>query len=67
MNQKHQEAGTVDEVAGWITHALELFGRDRLPLHSDYGFATFAENPICCTGLAEEKPAMIAKAAERFR
>ena len=67
VNQKTQAAELRDEVAARIQQAIDIFGRDRLLLHPDCGFATFADNPICCTNLAEEKLAAIAEAAERFR
>ena len=39
----------------------------RLLLHPDCGFATFADNPICCNSLAEDKLAVIVQAAARLR
>lgn len=67
VNQKLQSAEPVDDVAGRIEHAISLFGKERLLLHPDCGFATFADNPICGTDLAEKKLAAIAAAAARFR
>lgn len=67
VNQKLQHAEAVDEVAARIQRAIDLFGNDRLLLHPDCGFATFADNPICCNDLAEDKLAVIAQAAARFR
>ncbi|MFG1426525.1 5-methyltetrahydropteroyltriglutamate--homocysteine methyltransferase [Roseixanthobacter glucoisosaccharinicivorans] len=67
VNQKDPHAEGVDEVAARISHAINLFGRERVLLHPDCGFATFADNPICCTGSAQEKLSAIAQAAARFR
>lgn len=67
VNQKTAEPEAVDEVAARIEHAVDLFGRERVLLHPDCGFATFADNPICSHGSAEAKLAVIARAAERFR
>ncbi|WP_142850409.1 5-methyltetrahydropteroyltriglutamate--homocysteine methyltransferase [Telmatospirillum sp. J64-1] len=67
VNQKLPQAERIDEVAEKIAHAIDLFGRDRLLLHPDCGFATFADNPICSHSHAEQKLTVIARAAERFR
>ncbi|MFG1465059.1 5-methyltetrahydropteroyltriglutamate--homocysteine methyltransferase [Xanthobacter sp. DSM 24535] len=67
VNQKDPHAEGVDEVAARIAHAIDLFGRERVLLHPDCGFATFADNPICCTGSAQEKLTAIAQAVARFR
>ncbi|WP_449045777.1 cobalamin-independent methionine synthase II family protein [Paracoccus versutus] len=67
VNQKLQAAEAVDEVAARIARAIALFGRERVLLHPDCGFATFADNPICCGDLACDKIAAIAQAAARFR
>jgi 5-methyltetrahydropteroyltriglutamate--homocysteine methyltransferase len=67
VNQKHAAAEGLEEVAGKIKSAIDLFGAERLLLHPDCGFATFADNPICSGASAEAKLAVIAKAVERFR
>lgn len=67
VNQKLQTAEAVDEIAARIQRAITLFGRERVLLHPDCGFATFADNPICCGDLAADKIAAIAQAAARFR
>lgn len=67
VNQKDVRTEGADEVAARIAHAIDLFGRERVLLHPDCGFATFADNPICCTGSAQDKLAAIAQAAQRFR
>lgn len=66
VNQKHTETEAIKDVAAKIQQAIELFGRERVLLHPDCGFATFADNPICSAALAEEKLAVIARAAATF-
>ncbi|HEV2550012.1 MAG TPA: sulfurtransferase TusA family protein [Stellaceae bacterium] len=67
VNQKHAAAEALDEVAAKIARAVDLFGRDRVLLHPDCGFATFADNPICDAAAAEAKLAVIAEAAAQLR
>lgn len=67
VNQKHAEPEQVDDVAAKIGHAIDLFGTERVLLHPDCGFATFADNPICNGSSAEAKLSVIAKAVERFQ
>ena len=67
VNQKQQAVETDDEIAARIERAIGLFGAERLLLHPDCGFATFADNPICSAGIAEAKLAAIVRAAQRFR
>lgn len=66
VNQKQQAIEPVDEIAARIARAADLFGADRLLLHPDCGFATFADNPICSIQVAEGKLAAIVQAAQRF-
>lgn len=67
VNQKHGETEPLAFVTDKIRHAVDAFGRDRVLLHPDCGFATFADNPICGTDGAESKLAVIAKAAGAIR
>ena len=67
VNQKDPSIETVDAIVGRIAHAIDLFGKDRVLLHPDCGFATFADNPICCAAPAQEKLAAISEAVARFR
>ena len=67
VNQKHAAAEAVDDVTARIRHAIELFGRGRVLLHPDCGFATFADNPICSCNSAQDKLAVISKAVRRVR
>jgi 5-methyltetrahydropteroyltriglutamate--homocysteine methyltransferase len=66
VNQKDRAVEAVDAIAAQIERAIGLFGADRLLLHPDCGFATFADNPICSGGIAEAKLAAIAEAVRRF-
>ncbi len=67
VNQKTQTPEAIEEVSAKIKQAIDLFGRDRVWLHPDCGFATFADNPICSAGTSEAKLKVIAEAAGRFR
>lgn len=67
VNQKDPHTEAVDAVSARIAQAIDLFGRERVLLHPDCGFATFADNPICCTGSAQDKLAAIARAVEAIR
>lgn len=66
VNQKYADAESVDEVSGKIRRAIDLFGRERVLLHPDCGFATFADNPVSSAAMAERKLATIAAAVERL-
>ena len=65
VNQKCAHTEAAADIEGKIKEALNLFGRERVLLHPDCGFATFADNPICGMASAEEKLAAIVAAAER--
>ena len=67
VNQKDPRVEPLEQVAARIATAIDLFGAERLLLHPDCGFATFADNPICPASVAEQKLHVIARAAERFR
>lgn len=67
VNQKCVHTEAVGDIEGKIKEAVGLFGRERVLLHPDCGFATFADNPICGMASAEEKLAAIVSAAERVR
>jgi 5-methyltetrahydropteroyltriglutamate--homocysteine methyltransferase len=65
VNQKTQSIEPVEEIAARIERAVSLFGAERLLLHPDCGFATFADNPICSMQVAEAKLAAIVQAVQR--
>ncbi len=67
VNQKHAGVESVDDIAARIESAASLFGAERLLLHPDCGFATFADNPVCGPVAAEAKLAAIAAAVQRLR
>ena len=66
INQKRPEAESVEDVAAKIERAAALLGAERLLLHPDCCFATFADNPICGASLAEAKLAAVSRAAARI-
>jgi len=47
--------------------AIRLFGKDRVLLTPDCGFATFADNPLASDKIAEAKLAALSKASIRLR
>lgn len=67
VNQKTDRVESVEEIAASIRRAIGLFGRDRVLLNPDCGFATFADNPVNSAEIAEAKLAAICQAAERVR
>jgi 5-methyltetrahydropteroyltriglutamate--homocysteine methyltransferase len=67
VNQKHAEVESLDEVLARGRRAVSLFGRDRVLLVPDCGFATFADNPVSSADVAERKLAVLAQAAGRLR
>jgi 5-methyltetrahydropteroyltriglutamate--homocysteine methyltransferase len=67
VNQKRGDTESIAFVTDKINAAISAFGRDRVLLHPDCGFATFADNPICGAEGAESKLAAIARAARAIR
>jgi 5-methyltetrahydropteroyltriglutamate--homocysteine methyltransferase len=67
VNQKLPEIESVESIVEKGRRAIQLFGRDRVLLCPDCGFATFADNPVSSASIAERKLAAIAAAAERLR
>jgi 5-methyltetrahydropteroyltriglutamate--homocysteine methyltransferase len=67
VNQKATRIETVDEVASRIERAARLFGKERVLVAPDCGFATFADNPIASEVVAAAKLKVIVEAAQRFR
>lgn len=64
VNQKHQHAEAVEDVVARARAAVSLFGRERVLLNTDCGFATFADNPIVTAELAEAKLRVLAQARD---
>ncbi len=67
VNQKHERIESVDEIADRVRRAVALFGPERVLVTPDCGFATFADNPVASTRLAEAKLRAIVEAVERVR
>ena len=67
INQKLSRIESVDEVAARGARAVRLFGRERVLLAPDCGFATFAVNPIAPEAVATAKLKALADAARRLR
>lgn len=63
-NQKHAHVESCDCISTKIREAIDLFGRERLLLHPDCGFATFADNPLATASIAEAKLKAIVEAAQ---
>jgi 5-methyltetrahydropteroyltriglutamate--homocysteine methyltransferase len=55
VNQKRPELESEVEIAERIKRAINLFGKDRVLLTPDCGFATFADNPVASAATAEAK------------
>jgi len=64
VNPKTEIVESVEEIVGKAKKAADLFGADRIFLNPDCGFATFADNPVCSSRLAEAKLSELARAAE---
>lgn len=67
VNQKHVRVESVEEIEAKARRAIDLFGKDRVLLNPDCGFATFADNPITAADIAEKKLAAMAEASRRLR
>jgi 5-methyltetrahydropteroyltriglutamate--homocysteine methyltransferase len=67
VNQKLETVESVEDILAKAEAAIALFGADRVLLTPDCGFATFADNPLASSRIAEAKLRSIALAAERLR
>ncbi len=67
VNQKLDRIDTVEEIVERGKKAIRLFGKERLLLTPDCGFATFADNPVCSSQLAEAKLRAITQARDILR
>ncbi len=67
VNQKSPVVEDLPTVVARVELAIELFGVDRVWLHPDCGFATFADSPIAASEIATRKLAVIAEAARLLR
>ncbi|HKB15811.1 MAG TPA: 5-methyltetrahydropteroyltriglutamate--homocysteine methyltransferase, partial [Planctomycetota bacterium] len=55
VNPKQERIEPVEEILGRAERAARVFGLSRLLLVPDCGFATFADNPVASSGVAEGK------------
>jgi 5-methyltetrahydropteroyltriglutamate--homocysteine methyltransferase len=67
VNQKHERMESAEEILAEAERAVHLFGAQRVLLHPDCGFATFADNPVASAASAERKLKSIAEAARVLR
>ena len=67
VNQKSPRVETVDEIVAAAERAIAIFGAERVLLTPDCGFATFADNPIASSDIAEKKLAAIVHATRALR
>jgi 5-methyltetrahydropteroyltriglutamate--homocysteine methyltransferase len=67
VNQKSDRVEPVEEILARLKKAVDLFGSNRILLTPDCGFATFADNPVCRSDLAEAKLAALVQAAQQLR
>lgn len=67
VNQKKESIESVEEIVARAEAAIALFGAERVLLNPDCGFATFADNPLASSRIAEAKLKGIAGAAARLR
>ena len=63
-NQKLDFAEPVEDIGRRIYDAVDLFGRERVMLTPDCGFATFADNPVASARMAEAKLKAIVEARD---
>jgi len=67
VNQKLARVETPEEIEAKAGEAIDLFGKERVLLVPDCGFATFADNPVTSSQVAEKKLAAMADAAARLK
>ena len=64
VNQKLDSIEPVEEIGRRIAQAVDLFGKERVLLTPDCGFATFADNPVASAVTAEGKLRAIVEARD---
>jgi 5-methyltetrahydropteroyltriglutamate--homocysteine methyltransferase len=67
VNPKAPRLEAAGEIRERAERAIRCFGRERVLLVPDCGFATFAENPVCGAELAEAKLAAVATVSRELR
>ncbi|MBI3817117.1 MAG: 5-methyltetrahydropteroyltriglutamate--homocysteine methyltransferase [Planctomycetes bacterium] len=66
VNPKDPRVESADEIVERAKRAIDRFGRDRVLLNPDCGFATFADNPVASAEIAEAKMRAMSEASERL-
>ena len=64
VNPKTSEVESADALRERIGRAIDLFGRERVLLTPDCGFATFADNPVASSHVSEAKLRAIVEARD---
>jgi 5-methyltetrahydropteroyltriglutamate--homocysteine methyltransferase len=67
VNPKSAVVESEDAILERAERAVQLFGRERVLLNPDCGFATFSDNPVNTAEIAEQKLTAIARVAARLR
>lgn len=67
VNQKSPRVETCEEIVARAQTAIRIFGRERVLLNPDCGFATFADHPIAASDVAEAKLRSLTQAASLLR
>jgi 5-methyltetrahydropteroyltriglutamate--homocysteine methyltransferase len=67
VNPKTETVESSEEIVARAKRATDLFGADRIFLNPDCGFATFADNPVNSSKLAEAKLSALARAGETLK
>jgi 5-methyltetrahydropteroyltriglutamate--homocysteine methyltransferase len=67
VNQKREELESIEQILAQGRAAIQLFGKERVLLTPDCGFATFADNPVAPAEIAEAKLRRMAQARDILR
>lgn len=67
VNQKLDRVEPVPDIVARAEAAIRQFGPDRILLNPDCGFATFADNPLASSEIAEQKLSAIVQASRALR
>ena len=66
-NQKLNDVEMLDDVIRKGEQAIQIFGKERVLLNPDCGFATFADNPVTSDRIAQAKLKVMAQASAVLR
>jgi 5-methyltetrahydropteroyltriglutamate--homocysteine methyltransferase len=67
VNPKRPDVESIEEIRAKAMEAVRIFGRERVLLNPDCGFATFADNPVASAHVAQAKMRAIAAARDQVR